>query len=179
MKIHYLKNVLFTLFLLATPNISNAASIAVNFAHNDNDTHTPPFVGSGTFSFDGIAADGVFLLQNVSNFNFDFSFSGDSFTNDDIETPLEEILIIISESGTQVNFSNTGDLSGPSEGSIDFFNGNNNAELTLSFEPDGGDLYFTESFFGAYAPTAVPAPAALWLFASGLIGLIGMSKKQF
>ena len=40
--------------------------------------------------------------------------------------------------------------------------------------------YFDESVYGPdpFAVSAVPVPAAVWLFASGLVGLVGVSRKR-
>lgn len=40
------------------------------------------------------------------------------------------------------------------------------------------DLNIGLSIGDAPAPSAVPAPAAVWLFGTGLIGLIGIRKKS-
>jgi hypothetical protein len=32
--------------------------------------------------------------------------------------------------------------------------------------------------FAAYTPTAVPVPASVWLFASGLVGMIGIGRRK-
>lgn len=45
-----------------------------------------------------------------------------------------------------------------------------------------GDGYTTNSaalsFVGAYNVSAVPVPAAVWLFGSGLIGLVGVARRR-
>jgi hypothetical protein len=32
--------------------------------------------------------------------------------------------------------------------------------------------------FAAYSPAVVPVPAAVWLFGSGLIGLLGIARRR-
>ena len=39
---------------------------------------------------------------------------------------------------------------------------------------DAGGLAATSSF----APAVIPVPAALWLFGSGLLGLVGIAKRK-
>ncbi len=100
----------------------------------------PPIVGTGTFSFDGDPGDGTFALTSLPNFDFFFDFNGDTFSNANIATPVSEVLVVISTSGSDrvVNFSNTNDFgSGPDEGSIDFENLDNLSETFLTFEPPG------------------------------------------
>jgi len=41
---------------------------------------------------------------------------------------------------------------------------------TFGFSYNGGGLVF--------APSSVPIPAALWLFGSGLLGLIGLARRK-
>jgi hypothetical protein len=42
---------------------------------------------------------------------------------------------------------------------------------------DTGD--FTNTYEGAIInPSAVPVPAALWLFGSGLLGLVGVARRR-
>ena len=42
-------------------------------------------------------------------------------------------------------------------------------------EPDYNDLTY---LFTNVSTTAVPVPAAVWLFGSGLVGLIGIARKK-
>lgn len=165
---------------------AQALSFGFNFDNTIGGGVTPPFVGTGTFSFDGSVADGTYSLLDLTNFDFSFSFGTDTFANSDIATPLSEILVLISNSGQQANFSNINLFgSGPFIGSIDFLNLSNSSETRLSFEPPGLlrfggnlDLYFTDSFFGNYtapAPaTAIPTPALL----PGLIGMGVAALRQ-
>ncbi len=37
---------------------------------------------------------------------------------------------------------------------------------------------FDQQVFAVWSPSAVPVPAAVWLFGSGLIGLVGMKKRS-
>ena len=174
----------FLLLLGITHHAANAAYFDIFFDDSSDGAVAPPIVGSGSFSFDGVATDGVFPLLSLTNYSFNFNFSGNTFSNADINTPLSEILIVISGSGSQVNFANINEFgSGSSSGSIDFFKPSNPVEHTLSFEPSDGTViaiqYFTDNFFGDYGSLSnVPVPAAAWLFASGLTGVIGLARRR-
>jgi hypothetical protein len=161
--------------------VSAPSAKALSFSFDLDDTFdttvTPPFVGTGTFSFDEILGDGTYALSGLTNVDFAFNFvGGDVFDETHIDTPLSEILIIISKAGQQVNFSNTSPFgSGFGGGSIDFFNPLNANLQSLSFEPPGfnGGLnaYFAsgttgDTFAGTYAEP-VPTPALL----PGLMGM--------
>ena len=56
------------------------------------------------------------------------------------------------------------------------------SELVLTYNDNY--LGFVDSDFddmmvrAQFIPTAVPLPAAVWLFGSGLIGLIGMARRR-
>ena len=45
----------------------------------------------------------------------------------------------------------------------------------MSFELTAGD---TAEFTTNFEVTPVPVPAAVWLFGSGLLGLIGVAKRK-
>ena len=148
----------------------------------------PPIVGSGSFSFDGDPGAGSFALTSLPNYTFSFLFvDGNSFGNADIATPLNEVLVLISQTGNtyDLKFSNIGPEGGPFGGSIDF----DNTVSDLSFEPPsyGGnlDLYFfsstTSYYFGNYsatapvpsAPVSVPGPLPILV----VPGLLAFSRK--
>ena len=48
--------------------------------------------------------------------------------------------------------------------------------LEMEIEADGGSFYFNEAELNANAVSAVPVPAAAWLFGSGLLGLAGFAR---
>jgi hypothetical protein len=55
------------------------------------------------------------------------------------------------------------------------------AQMSLEFAVEQGTTYSLGAEGGVYAYTdvsAVPLPAAAWLFGSGLIGLLGIARKQ-
>lgn len=81
---------------------------------------------------------------------------------------------------TSVNFLfNSGGLL-PDEGSNFFFfdTSATNYAKTASFDLTGTGLGPISGQFAAYSPSAVPVPAAVWLFGSGLLGLIGVARRK-
>ncbi len=64
-------------------------------------------------------------------------------------------------------------LSGYNQISVDF---DHTATLTLIDLPDGASL--TSGSGHLYPTSAVPVPAAVWLFGSGLLGLIGVARRK-
>src|SRR4051812_43251188 len=80
-------------------------------------------VGSGSASFAADPGDGTFALASLGPFVLSFAFDdGAAFTEADIVTPLSEVLVVLSTTGTtrRLQFSNAGDFgSGPNGGSID------------------------------------------------------------
>jgi hypothetical protein len=74
-----------------------------------------------------------------------------------------------------------------SDGTGSIRNSNNMGENTLNpstgelVDVDFGDEYITNLTFDPNQLTisaAVPVPAALWLFVSGLLGLVGMARRK-
>lgn len=56
---------------------------------------------------------------------------------------------------------------------------NDNGLLSMVLEAEWGDFYFDNATLTAETDvSAVPVPAAVWLFASGLIGLVGISRRK-
>jgi hypothetical protein len=72
-------------------NAVNASAAVFNFTFDNtgfDQTVTPPFVGSGTLSFDGTATVGTYSLASLSNLNINFSFTnGSSFSLADLDSP--------------------------------------------------------------------------------------------
>jgi hypothetical protein len=49
---------------------------------------------------------------------------------------------------------------------------------SLQVIPGSGQAAFDWDYALAWQVTAVPVPAALWLFGSGLIGLVGVARRR-
>ena len=161
MKKILLTSVISAIALSSVPFKANALTFDFDLDDTFDDTLSEPFVGTGTFSFDGDLEDGTYALETLENFDFNFSFTdGSTFTNADILTPPEEALVIISTTETErrVQFSNVNPF-GSTElvGSLDFANFDN--QTFLSFEPPGigGDLnlYAANEILGTYNGVAV------------------------
>lgn len=50
--------------------------------------------------------------------------------------------------------------------------------ITISAQNDPGASVFSTVLSGTAAPSIVPVPAAVWLFGSGLLGLIGLARRK-
>lgn len=55
---------------------------------------------------------------------------------------------------------------------------NSSGTLSMTLEAVFGDFYFDQATLNAEAVSAVPVPAAAWLFGSGLIGLAGFARAR-
>lgn len=161
MKKILLTSVISAIALSSVPFKAHALTFDFDLDDTFNDTVSEPFFGTGTFSFDGDLENGTYALESLENYDLNFSFTdGSSFTNADILTPLEEVLVIISTTDTErsVQFSNVNPF-GSTElfGSLDFANFDN--QTFLSFEPPGigGDLnlYSANEILGTYNGVAV------------------------
>jgi len=112
----------------------------------------------GNAAADGLNVLGLFDLQVGSEIVFDLL---DGLTVEDVFTPTFDLDNYFSYGSTT---------------SVDPF-----ADIMLMASSDAGnfDLAFDESGnFVNSAPSAVPVPAAVWLFGSGLLGLVGMSRRK-
>ena len=84
-----------------------------------------------------------------------------------------------SNNGTEMDF-------GYLSGSIEFADGSIWSDVTFNLTPVQDALTFDGSVDGignptvgyGYAVSSVPVPAAIWLFGSGLLGLIGISRRK-
>jgi len=55
---------------------------------------------------------------------------------------------------------------------------NDTGTLSMTLEAVFGDFYFDQATLNAEAVSAVPVPAAAWLFGSGLISLAGFARAR-
>jgi hypothetical protein len=148
----------------------NASAAVFNFTFDNtfDATLTPPFVGSGTLSFDGAATVGTYSLASVSNLNMNFSFTdGSSFSITDVTSNL-------ATSGISIFNSGSGNL-----GLV--FTGNqvltfiNNSSQQFGFEPTISisnptgtfvgngvtNTYQTDLLLGSYNATAVASTTSV------------------
>ncbi|MBH8565375.1 PEP-CTERM sorting domain-containing protein [Nostoc sp. CENA67] len=152
-----------------SPLKSQALTFDFQFDNTPDATVTSPFVGTGTFSFDGDPGNGTFALTSLANFNFSFNVNGNSFTNTALATPVANILARIGTNGSDrfINFGGSG--GGPFNGSVDFVNAS-----YLSLQPGFGSLYFSAAGFGTYQgiirPNVTPVPEP-----GSILGLLGLS----
>lgn len=185
---------------------ANAATFNLSFDDTFDDTLAAPFVGEGTFYFDGTLPDGTYTLSSLSNYTFNFEFNdGFVFNTDSIISDPGIVLVILSDngSGQQVNFDKIGGFPTTTYGgSLEFesFASPDNIltpdpSYILSFEISFGQPNYIPTlyailpsennnnpghsgFAGNYGPTAVPVPAAVWLFGSGLAGIVLLRRRQ-
>lgn len=160
----------------ATP--TEAAVFNFTFDLSPNATVTAPFVGSGTFSFDGVATAGTYALTSLSNYGFDFTVNGNNFTNADLATPASNIAVAITLMGSDLLVNFGGSAGGPFGGSADFVGAGG---AILSFQPNFGSLYFSGSSFGTYQgiqTTSIPEPMSASLMVLGLAGIMAARRRR-
>lgn len=159
----------------------NAMTFTLKFDNSPDGGVTAPIVGSGNFSFDGDRGNGSFSLSSLQNVSFLVFFNnGNMFNLADTEDPLTDVLAVISSVGQDrfLRFGNIhGNSTGGSNGAFDLYNPSN---ALLTFQPgiSGGNLYFTNGYYGNYeATSSVPEVSTILLFGIGLIGL-GLSRNR-
>ncbi len=139
-----------------------------------------PFVGSGSLTIASDPGDGTFLLNSLGGFSMSFTFGTDTFSAADIETPLTEVLVVLTATpaGQQLQFSNNtagGFGTGPYGGSLDLVN---SGGAFLTFEPPGyggGGLNLYQEGpgdpAGNYLALATPLPSTWTMLIVGFAGL--------
>lgn len=175
-------NTALTAALLAMAAAVPAEATVFNFTFDasPDGTVTAPYVGTGTFSFDGTAAAGTYALTSLSNYAFDFTVDGIQFTNANLATPVANIAVAITLSGTDLLVNFGGSMGGPFNGSADFLGPGN---TPLSFQPNFGSLYFSNASFGTYqgilsTASAIPEPVSVALLAIGLAGMTAARRRR-
>jgi hypothetical protein len=166
------------LMLSAFVGVVQAASVSL-------DPLSKPVTLNSTVSFDVIldfsltpVTSGIFNL-NYDTTRLDFS----SFSYQTISGVGTFAVDSSTTDGVVKNIAFSGPISGPiTLGTVTFLaTGLGNANLlTVAAAPgfyDGADYIFP-SYGGASAQvSAVPVPAAVWLMASGLLGMVGLSRR--
>jgi hypothetical protein len=177
------------LLVLGVASTASATTYAFSFDNLDDGSVMAPFVGKGTMSFDETLSDGEHPFTSLTNVNINFLFGNDAFKDVDIVTPLDEVLVVISNNGQSLNFSNVnGYGGGPFVGSIDFVNPNNQKTLGLSTEPPdfGGnlDLFLTidpsgyPQYFGNYGGTLVPEPGTGFMLLAAMVSFAFFTRRR-
>lgn len=172
---------------LCCAQFASAVTYEFTFDDIDDGANAPPYVGFGVLSFDGPSpGDGSFAYESFSNLDLQFQFSAvaNSFTQADAITPLSEVLLVFSENGRNLRFSNVNQSgSGEFTGALDFLR-EDAMRFGLSTEPPGTngnlDRYFLGIFpadpstqppdpihFGNYRGQLVPEPNSTALSVAG------------
>ena len=150
-----------------------------------------PFVGSGEFYSPTTLYPGhTYALSSLTGFTMDFEFSdGDSYSESDIATPIDEVAVAVSyyngpvsefDGDLRLVFTENGSPAdgGPAGGSLDLVNVNDDV---LSFEPTyaGGNYEYYEqalqldpagNYLAVAAPVPEPAAWSLMLLGLGALG---------
>jgi hypothetical protein len=181
-----------TVFLLSATVPVHASSITFNFQFDGSGFGASlplkdPIIGTGVVTLDSDPGLGSFALDSIGTFDMSFTVDGNAYTDADIKTPLDEVLLILTATsdGERLQFSSTNNFgSGPIGGSLDLVNALGKG---LAFAPPivGPDLnsYASNSglpagnYLGLAAVVVTPLPSALPLFAGGL-GVVGLLMRR-
>ena len=167
----------------------NAATITQNFSLTENTGQFAGTTGNGTFTYDeiNIIDDGFgnFFIRRSEGLTIEFTVFGQTYTEDDeIGIGLEDVHV------PKVHFNQNNDVLG-----IDFavsellFEENGLFSTVVNINEGGIDTFEfisdlalqNGSYVGSMAiieTSAVPVPAAAWLFGSGLLGLVGVARRK-
>lgn len=176
-----LRLLMYTIFMasLALSSIASASTL-INFETTVQSGDFTGTIGTGTLSYDDTILDGsgygYFYPNDPSSFNLSFNVFGQTFTTvNDADFPdypefeinnfeLDYLSFLVSESGPNNTSIN--------KAGIDAF-------LIDSFFTLGNDgIYRGDLYVDGVVVSAVPVPAAAWLFGTGLLGLIGFSRRK-
>ena len=140
--------------------------------------------GSGSFSYDDadISGNGTEVINAEQNLTVTFTILGQTFTDvDDLDYTVFGSPDLTFDNGTPVFLdfflseipelpvgTNTIDITEPGVTYIDLWDGFSSTNLTPVVGGFETDVYVNP----------VPVPAAVWLFGSGLIGLIGIARRK-
>ena len=170
----------------STPSVAVGETIELQVLMDFSDDAT---VGGG---FDIIFDPGLVSYVSGSYLTDGALGSDPSFTRDDNPTVTDPTkrVEVLSDKLAGAAFGNFGGLSGPAVvGSLSFIaNAGGDAVFSLGASTSAsiGGFFSAVSFseqFPVFTGTtvsvsAVPVPAAVWLFGSGLVGLIGVARRR-
>ena len=99
---------------------------------------------------------------------------------DGLGTTAPDIARFFGDAAGQANFLFSTNDVGIGESSMFFFLDTEATQYSLSGEFDllCADTDCISSVYSTFAPSAVPIPAAAWLFGSGLVGLMGIARRN-
>lgn len=142
--------------------------------------------GTGRVSFDNADAtvpDTSIPFSDISNFTANFQIGSESWDEGDLFGKYSSVLndpnVLLSDFsgiGTDWRWDDIGYDGGDDSAILGFDNGTTSLsfdELTRVYRIDG-------TFEGVFTAqtSVVPIPAAVWLFGTALIGLVGFSKRR-
>ena len=161
-------------FVLALGPVSAFATVVENFTAivvGDD-----PFTGNnyfGSFSYDETVLTGVGFEELDPVFGavtVDFTFEGQAFDEtNEVDFNAFPILAFLDGVPNDIQYMLVEGLSG-----VDF-NDPTVREVLLegALVPDGTGGFTADAFV-----TVIPVPAAVWLFGSGLLGLVGIARRK-
>ena len=124
---------------------------------------------------DGIGDISAFRVTGFSGYALDADWRADG-----LGTAAPDIARYFGDAAGSVNFLfNTNEV-GIGESSMFFFLDTEATQYSLSGQFDllCADTGCISSLYTTFAPSAVPIPAAVWLFGSGLVGLMGIARRN-
>lgn len=133
-------------------------------------------VGSGLERFSGFTLDSVSLNPNPLGSTF-FDLSNTTADLLYVDGGLETVTIggAINDPSETME-SNTDDFFATYSGVTGGVSDTDSVGWTISTEPV--DIYFTNDVTGSLTVSAIPIPAAAWLFGSALLGLAAIQRKR-
>ena len=144
---------------------------------------------SSGIAYNGIAStdalsDLTVTISNISNTQktFDFDWSYDMFAATTTESAVGDAeayaaIDLLGDRGLVDLFVEVGAMSGPGVAEASFMDASDAGMLSITLA--GGETFTIDGYIDTYgSATAVPVPAAVWLFGSGLLGLVAMARRR-
>ncbi len=115
-----------------------------------------------------VSGSGIVSFALDYQYSIDFSHSGTLWLQAGLSLSKSEFGNIWSGSSIYESLSSEWDGSGPFE---------DNGTLVVSMFFNDGEEGYIGASADVYATPAVPLPSAIWMFASGIVGLVGIGRK--